>query len=82
MQISQQYHEHIEIPPPHFVAVSQPRSLANRSVINAMGAIVVFVDASCMALLADTVLRWEDTPRAKQVDKAVLVINIVVLVGE
>lgn len=50
--------------------------------INAMGAFVVFVDASCMALLADTVLRWEGTPRAKQADTAVVVINVVVLVGK
>lgn len=47
-----------------------------------MGACVVFVDASCMAMLADTVLRWEGTKRAKQVDTAVVLINIVVLVGE
>ena len=42
----------------------------------------MFVDASCMALLADTVLRWEGTPRAKQVDTAVVAINVVVLIGE
>lgn len=69
----------------HRVPSPQPALLVSRhacSVINSMGACVVFADASCMALLADTVLRWEGTARAKQVDTAVVVINIIVLVGK
>ena len=53
-----------------------------RSVINTLGACLLLVDASCMAMLADNVLRWEGTSRAKQLDTAVTIIQLVALVGE
>lgn len=52
------------------------------SVVNTLGACLLFVDASCMAMLADSVLRWEGTSRAKQLDTAVTVIQLVALVGK
>lgn len=39
-------------------------------------------NAVCMALLAVAADKWEGTPRAKQVDTAVLIIQLVSLVGE
>ena len=35
-----------------------------------------------MAMLADNVLRWEGTSRAKRLDTAVTIIQLVALVGE
>ncbi|CAM9800080.1 unnamed protein product [Ectocarpus fasciculatus] len=56
------------------------RPFAN-SVINAMGACLTLIDAACMAMLADTALRWQRTPRAKRTDTAVVVLQLVALVA-
>lgn len=47
-----------------------------------MGVCLMLTDAVCMALLAGTVIRWEGTPRATQVDTAVVIIQLVALVGK
>lgn len=53
-----------------------------RRIINAMGATVYGADAVCMAVLAVSADKWEGTPRAKMVDTAIVIIQLVSLVGE
>ena len=50
--------------------------------VNAMTAALYGTNAVCMAVLAVAVYNWEGTPRAKRVDTAVLIIQLVSLVGE
>ncbi|CAM9193318.1 unnamed protein product, partial [Ectocarpus sp. 13 AM-2016] len=54
------------------------RPFAN-SVINAMGAGLVGIDAVCMALLAVSASRWKGTPAAGKVDSAVMLLQLVAL---
>ncbi|CAM9925955.1 unnamed protein product, partial [Ectocarpus sp. 8 AP-2014] len=54
------------------------RPFAN-SVINAMGAGLVGIDAVCMALLAVSASRWEGTAAAGKVDSAVMLLQLFAL---
>ncbi|CAM9575765.1 unnamed protein product [Ectocarpus sp. 8 AP-2014] len=56
------------------------RPFAN-SIINTMGACLTLIDAACMAMLADTAHRWQRTSRAKRMDTAVVVLQLVALVA-
>lgn len=47
-----------------------------------MGMALYGVDAVCMAVLAISADKWEGTSRAEQVDTAVMVIQVVTLLGE
>ena len=53
-----------------------------RSVINAMAAGLMAVDATCMALLAISASRWEGTAAAARVDSAVMLLQLLALCGE
>ena len=50
--------------------------------INTVGACLAGADAICMAVLAVSVLAWEGTEHAQRADKAVVIIQLLVLVGE
>ena len=50
-------------------------------IVNAVGACLAGADAVCMALLAVSVLEWEGTENAKRADNAVMIIELVALVG-
>lgn len=47
-----------------------------------MGIGLYGIDAVCMALLAVSADRWEGTSRAKGIDAAVMIIQLVTLSGE
>lgn len=51
-------------------------------VINAMGIALYGIDAACMAVLAVSADRWEGSARAKEVDTAVMVVQLNTLLGE
>lgn len=53
-----------------------------RSVINAMAAGLMAVDATCMALLAISASRWDGTAAAARVDSAVMLLQLLALCGE
>lgn len=52
------------------------------SVINAMAAGLMAVDATCMALLAISASLWENTTAAARVDSAVMLLQLLALCGE
>lgn len=54
---------------------------APHRVINAAGACLAGLDAICMAVLAVSVMEWEGTEHAERADKAVMIIQLMVLVG-
>lgn len=47
-----------------------------------MGTVLYGTDAACMALLAISADNWENTPRAKAADTAVMIIQVVTLAGK
>jgi len=47
-----------------------------------MGVVLYSTNALCMAVLAVSADLWEGTPRAKGVDTAVMVVQLVTLLGE
>lgn len=47
-----------------------------------MGTVLYGTNAACMALLAISADKWEDTSRAKEADTAVMIIQIVTLAGK
>lgn len=47
-----------------------------------MGACLLLTDAVCMALLAVAVSSWDGTSKAKEADKAVMIIQLAALVGK
>ena len=47
-----------------------------------MGIALYGTDAACMALLAVSADKWEGTSRAKEADTAVMIIQLVTLLGE
>lgn len=49
--------------------------------VNTVGACLAGADAICMAILAVSVLAWEGTENATKADKAVVVIQLLVLIG-
>ncbi|CAN0101373.1 unnamed protein product, partial [Scytosiphon promiscuus] len=54
------------------------KPFANR-IINAMGIGLYGSDAACMAVLAISADKWEGTARAKQVDTAVMIVQLITL---
>ena len=52
-----------------------------RRVINTIGAGLMLADAVCMGILSIAASRWEGTPRADRVDTAVVIIQLIVLLG-
>lgn len=47
-----------------------------------MGIALYGTDAVCMAVLAVSVDKWEGTLRAKDVDTAVMIVQLITLAGE
>ena len=54
----------------------------SKRVVNAMGIALYGTDAVCMAVLAVSADKWEGTSRAKGVDSAVMIIQLVTLLGK
>ena len=54
----------------------------NRRFINTVAVCLSGADAVCMAVLAVAALKWEGTDKAKRADNAVIIIQLMVLVGE
>eukprot|EP00903_Cladosiphon_okamuranus_P017681 g16281.t1 len=48
-------------------------------IINAMGLSLYGLDAVCMAMLAVSAAKWEGSPRAKEVDSAVVIMQLIAL---
>ena len=53
-----------------------------KRVINAMGVMLYSTNALCMAVLAISADKWEGTSTAKDVDTAVMVVQLLTLLGE
>lgn len=55
---------------------------SRKRVINAMGIALYAIDAICMAVLAVSADKWEGSQRAEEVDSAVMIMQLVALLGE